>query len=174
MIPQIVGNLIKAYKINVSEEDAASIIYDAYEKCILNISDLKKKSRDISKTKVEQCVKSVFLKKTGAIQKQIEKNKAELNLKNEIDKMEKIEPRYLMGTKAFHNLGELSSDDYDLFYANGETENYWIGSWVTGFGFFNICFPKETSRELNEEEIEKYNNSYVRINSQPAIKLNIS
>lgn len=94
--------------------------------------------------------------------------------KTEVSKKVEITPKYLMGTKAFHQLGDISSDGYDLFLANAETENYWVGMWVTGFGFFNVLFPKETSRELTNDEIEKYNKTYVRINSQPSLKLNVS
>jgi hypothetical protein len=84
-----------------------------------------------------------------------------------------IEPKYLMGTKAYHQLGDISSNEYDLFTTSGETDEYWVGMWVTGFGFFNVLFPKETSRELTDEEVEKYNKLYYRINSQPSYKLNI-
>lgn len=93
---------------------------------------------------------------------------------NEIEKMVEIEPRYMMGTNAFHQLGDISSDNFDLFVASNETTDNWIGSWVTGFGFFNVVFPKSTSRDLTSEEIEKYNKTYIRINNQPAVKLNIS
>ena len=96
------------------------------------------------------------------------------DVKLEISKMKEIPDKYLMGTKAIHLLGDISSDDYDLFIASGETDKNWIGSWVTGFGFFHVCFPKETSRELTTEEIEKYSKTYVRIGSQPAVKLNVS
>ena len=94
--------------------------------------------------------------------------------KSEVLKMFKIEPRYLMGTKAYHQLGDISRDEYDLFLATGETQNYLVGMWVEGFGYFNVLFPKETSRELTKDEIEKYNNKYVQINSQPPIKLEVS
>jgi hypothetical protein len=81
--------------------------------------------------------------------------------------------RYLMGTKAYHQLGDISRDEPDLFCASAETEKFYIGMWVTGFGFFNVCFPKETSRELTPEEIEKYNKTYIQISSQPPIKLKV-
>ena len=94
--------------------------------------------------------------------------------KAEVSKMVEIEPKYLMGTKAYHQLGDISRDEYDLFSATGETEKYWVGMWTTGFGFFNVLFPKETSRELTQKEIKKYNNTYVQIGSQPPIKLDVS
>jgi hypothetical protein len=94
--------------------------------------------------------------------------------KIEISKAEEIKPKYLMGTKAFHQLGDLSRPDYDLFSATGETENYWVGMWTFGYGFFNVLFPKETSRELTQEEIEKYNNSSIQINAQPPVKLKVN
>lgn len=94
--------------------------------------------------------------------------------KSEVLKMKEITPKYLMGTKAYHQLGDISRDQHDLFSATGETDNYWIGMWATGFGFFHVLFPKETSRDLTKEEIEKYNKTYVQINSQPPVKLKVS
>jgi hypothetical protein len=93
---------------------------------------------------------------------------------NEIENMVEVEPRYMMGTNAYHQLGDISSDNFDLFVASKETTDNWIGSWVTGFGFFNVVFPKSTSRDLTPEEIEEYNKTYIRINNQPAVKLNVS
>lgn len=85
---------------------------------------------------------------------------------------QKIDDRYLIGTTAFNQLGEISRDP-DLFRAYGETNDYWIGMWVTGFGFFDVLFPKDTSRELTQEEKEKYNKISVQIGSQPPQKLMI-
>jgi hypothetical protein len=96
-----------------------------------------------------------------------------INAKAIAAKMVKIEPRYLMGTEAYHQLGDIGRDDYDLFQAYGETEDYWVGAWICGYGFFNVCFPKETSRELTPEEKEEWNKKYIGINSQPGHKLNI-
>ena len=96
-----------------------------------------------------------------------------LNHQAEISKMVNIEPKYLMGTKAFHQLGEISRNDYNLFQATAETEKYWVGMWATGFGFFHVLFPKETSRELTQEEIEKFNNSAIAIGSNPPIRLKV-
>jgi hypothetical protein len=78
-----------------------------------------------------------------------------------------------MGTEAYHVLGDIGRDEYDLFQAYGETDDYWVGAWITGYGFFNVCFPKETSRELTEQEVEKWSKMYIQIGSQPAHQLNI-
>lgn len=85
----------------------------------------------------------------------------------------KIDNKYLIGTIAFHQLGEISRDEPDLFRAYGETKDYYVGMWVTGFGFFDVLFPKDTSRELTDEEREKYNAMHVQIGSQPPQKLNV-
>ena len=81
--------------------------------------------------------------------------------------------RYLMATKAFHKMGELSRDKADLCIVGTETDEYVIGNWVTGFGFFNVCFPRDTTRELMEDEIEDYNKTYIQIASQPPYKLKV-
>ncbi len=94
--------------------------------------------------------------------------------KAEVLKMKKIDPVYLIGTKAYHQLGDISRDVEYLLLAVGETEKFWVGMWVTGFGFFNVIFPKETTRQLTAEEVEIYNNKYVGVGSNPPIKLKVS
>jgi hypothetical protein len=62
-----------------------------------------------------------------------------------------------MGTTAMHKLGDLSRDNPDYFIIDEEgehTEDYYVGSWVTGFGFVNVKFPKTTSRPVTDEEWE--------------------
>lgn len=81
--------------------------------------------------------------------------------------------KYMIGTLAFHKLGSISREEEDLFRAYGETDKYWVGMWVTGFGFFDVLFPKETSRELTAEEVEKYNKTYVQLASNPPQKLKV-
>ena len=89
-----------------------------------------------------------------------------------VEEMKKLkEPIYLMGTEAYHLLGDISSDEPDILRASFETEDYYIGSWITGFGFFNVCFPKKTTRELTKEELEKYSKMYIQLGSQPPTKL---
>lgn len=90
-----------------------------------------------------------------------------------INQAEIIEPKYMMGTDAYHQLGPISRNEYNLCSVSKQTDDYYIGSWVTGFGFFDILFPKSTTRLLTEEEIEKYNNTYVSIGSQPSFKLKV-
>ena len=67
-----------------------------------------------------------------------------------------MKPKYMMATKAFHKLGEISSPEPDLCIVKEETETEYIGNWVTGLGFFGVRFPKETTRDLTEEDVKKY------------------
>jgi len=103
----------------------------------------------------------------------MEQEGEEIRVKAITSKKKKIEPRYLMGNEAYHLLGDIGRDEDDIFQAYGETEDYWIGAWITGYGYFNVCFPKETSRELTPEEVEYWSKQYIAVGSQPAYKLNI-
>ena len=85
----------------------------------------------------------------------------------------RIFSKYMMATKAIHKLGDISSSFPDLCHVYDEDENNYYGSWVTGFGFFDVRLPKKTTRELTKKEIKKYNKMSVKINSQPAIKLKV-
>lgn len=88
---------------------------------------------------------------------------------------------YMIATKAIHKLGDISRDygeqleerGENLCYANKEDEENYIGSWVTGFGFIEVKFPKQTTRKLTQEEITYFNTKSVQISNQLPIKLNI-
>ena len=80
--------------------------------------------------------------------------------------------KFMMATKAMHKLGDISRSE-DLCVISSETDTHYIGNWVTGFGFACVEFPKETTRELTAEEVEKYNKTYVQLASNPPIKLKV-
>ena len=75
------------------------------------------------------------------------------------DSQEKID-KYMMATGAIHKLGDISREQEDICYVHEEYEDHYIGNWVTGYGFINVKFPKETTRNLTKEEIEKYSKLY--------------
>lgn len=70
-----------------------------------------------------------------------------------------------MATKALHKLGDISSDTPDLCTISGEDGDNYIGMWVYGLGFFNVKFPKETTRIPTDEEKNKYIGTGIAINS---------
>lgn len=62
-----------------------------------------------------------------------------------------------MGTVANHLLGDISRDDPDYFMLDRDADQSgddFIGFWITGFGFFNVHFPKSTSRLVTDDEWE--------------------
>lgn len=75
--------------------------------------------------------------------------------------------RYMMATEAIHQLGDISSDEPDLCVVHDEDEENYIGNWVIGFGLGNVKFPKNTTRELTEEEKEHYYGMQVVIGDGP-------
>lgn len=76
----------------------------------------------------------------------------------------KFESKYMMATTANHKLGDISREQPDLCVVSEEDENNYIGNWVFGLGFIDVEFPKSTTRELTEEEIEKYHGKPMSIN----------
>ena len=78
-----------------------------------------------------------------------------------------------MATKAIHKLGDISRGEADLCHVYDQDDYNFYGTWITGFGFFDVKFPKETTRELTDKEVEYYSTKSIRINNQPAMKLNI-
>lgn len=85
-----------------------------------------------------------------------------LKLRKIIESSTDIPRKLLVGTKAYHQLGDISRGVIEnvkvleYFNAIKETEHYYIGTWVEGFGFFNVVYPKYTTRELTPEELEFY------------------
>lgn len=97
-------------------------------------------------------------------------------------------PLYAYATVAYHLMGEISRfEDGEWDYnskglvENGvrpledhiceiwyDSDKNWIGNWITGGGFVKVEFPKDTTRALTLEEIEKFENMRFRISSGPA------
>lgn len=78
-----------------------------------------------------------------------------------------------MATEAHHKLGDISSSVPDLCFVQREDEDNYYGMWEFGFGFIDVRFPKSTTRELTEEEHEKYSGKAVAINDNyPLGRLN--
>ena len=82
-------------------------------------------------------------------------------------------PRYMFGTTAIHQRGDISREAGDLCRIEREEGDDYIGAWVTGFGFIEVRFPKATTRALTEAEIEHWDGQGIAINSSPAIPLRI-
>ena len=76
-------------------------------------------------------------------------------------------PRYMMATAAIHQLGDISREKPDLCIIEGEEKGNYIGRWVEGYGFINVKFPKATTRELTDEEKERFDGQQVVIGSNP-------
>ena len=81
--------------------------------------------------------------------------------------------KYMMATKAYHKLGDISSDEPDLCHIDCEDDENFYGMWVTGLGFAHVRFPKATTRELTKKEIKKYNKLSVQIGNMPPVKLKV-
>ena len=86
------------------------------------------------------------------------------SLDMEIKKMRKFLKKdktilYAMGKEAHHLLGEISREKWDLISIDQEDEDNYYGSWVYGYGFIDIRFPKKSIKALNKKEIKKYEGS---------------
>ncbi len=66
--------------------------------------------------------------------------------------VERMGPNIKMGTTAIHQLGDISRDQPDYFHVDGGDDENWYGQWLTGFGFINVAFPKDSVREMTDDE----------------------
>lgn len=64
---------------------------------------------------------------------------------------------YLMAREAYHLLGEVTRDEWDLAIVFKEDDENFYGNWVFGYGLIDVRFPKNKVEELNKKEITKYN-----------------
>ena len=68
---------------------------------------------------------------------------------------DKTFPRYMMATTAIHPaVGDISREEDDYCYIKEKNPDGYLGQWVEGYGFINVTFPIETTRELTAEEQE--------------------
>lgn len=71
-------------------------------------------------------------------------------------------PRYQMATVAWtgavkpEDRYDISRDKPDLCIVRDEDGENYVGEWVAGFGFHHVRFPKATTRDLTEVEIEHF------------------
>lgn len=82
--------------------------------------------------------------------------------------------RYMMATTAHHKIGDISRDEPDLAVVLDEDDDAYIGRWVAGFGFFNVRFPKATTRELTADERRHYANSSLILPSGDVVPVGVS
>lgn len=81
--------------------------------------------------------------------------------------------KHMMATKAYHKLRELSRDKPNLCHVYDQDEAYYYGIWVTGLGYFDIKFPKETTRDLTQEEITHYESLCLQMSGKNLGKIKI-
>lgn len=79
---------------------------------------------------------------------------------------EPLRDQLFMGTAALACRGDadISRDKPDYFVLDEDAkpmDHFYTGSWITGFGFFNVKFPKATSRPVTDEEWEWFLNNPV-------------
>ena len=79
--------------------------------------------------------------------------------------MPETKKRHMMATTAIHKIGDISRDKPDLCGVYDEDDENYIGRWTTGFMLDRVKFPKSTTRELTEEEHEKYNGMRISLGS---------
>ena len=86
----------------------------------------------------------------------------------------RITPHYMTATKAFHLLGEISSEEPGLCRVYAEDDDNFYGVYVTGFGFFDVRFPKSTTKTLTEKEKGEVNDEVIAINDIPSLIIKVS
>lgn len=81
--------------------------------------------------------------------------------------------QYKMATTAIHKLGDISNDTPDICRVDSEDEDNFYGAWVYGMGFIEVRFPKSTTHDLTEADIEKYDGKGMAIGNTYLGKLNV-
>ena len=71
--------------------------------------------------------------------------------------------KYMMATKAYHQLGDISNETPDLCIITSEDKDNYYGSWKFGLGFMGVKFPKTSTHELSQEEKNRWNGELYQI-----------
>lgn len=72
--------------------------------------------------------------------------------------------RYMMATRAETGRGtDISRDEPSLAIIYGEEGCCFVGEWATGLGFVNVHFPKDTTRELTDDEKALYRGKAIEV-----------
>ena len=59
------------------------------------------------------------------------------------------------GSPAQHKLGPIGREKDNFIVVYGETDDFYIGEFVTGYGFFDVKFRKVDCRDLTQEDIDE-------------------
>lgn len=95
----------------------------------------------------------------------LSKKECETVVESQLSIKTKIDSKFMMATSAYHKLGDISNTpDESICVVHYETDEYFIGNWVSGFGFIDVCFPKNTTRELTQEEVALYKKKTYTLN----------
>lgn len=77
---------------------------------------------------------------------------------------------HMLAKEAWHSgRGDISRPTFDICLIYNESENYYIGEWVSGLKYKNVIFPKSSTRYLTDEEVKIYNDDYMLPNSSEKI-----
>lgn len=68
------------------------------------------------------------------------------------------------GSDALHLMGNIGRKEDDRIHVIAEDENYYIGTFCEGFGFYDVHFPKANVRPMTEQEVDDLNKTYYSIN----------
>ena len=105
--------------------------------------------------------------------KEQKKNFAFVQAKISFKELSESKQGHMMAITAYHQLGDISREKPDLGFVHGDDGQNWVGSWISGYGFFHVKFPKKTTRKLTKKEKEYWNSRHLQIASQPPTKIKI-
>lgn len=80
---------------------------------------------------------------------------------------------YAMAKEAYHLLGNVSRDKWDLIQIYQEDKENYYGNWVYGWGLIEVRFPKNKIRTPNKKELRKYDGSRFGISGNYVCDLEI-
>ena len=71
--------------------------------------------------------------------------------------------KFMMATSAIHKLGDISRNEPNICVIYNEDDENFIGNWVYGLGFVDVKFPKNTTRELTDDEVKYFNGRGIKL-----------
>jgi hypothetical protein len=77
------------------------------------------------------------------------------------------------GCPAIHKTGNIGRSKDEYIRVLREEDDYYIGFFEEGLGFYDVKFKKTDCRPLIPYEVEKVNNAWFTINSTPLCKMHV-
>lgn len=93
---------------------------------------------------------------------------------SERKEFKEIDPQYMMCRGEIWKGEKIDDGAYSICHIYGETDDCWIGIYITGVCIMDRELPKEFVRELTDKERDYYRVAKFQVSDQPPFQLDLT